>query len=99
MTPDFRNFLQSYLDWVEKGAPDGAPFLGEYGLCYNTELYDDLHNTNVKFEIDEILEREFGENALFPFNQGKMIRYYDDAGSHHLNEERINWIKEKLAAP
>lgn len=89
---ELREFLQGWLAWVEDGAPDSRDFNRCQGLCIQPCLRD----CDLIAELDELLIKTRGTN-LFPFNRDN-IDYWEgvDQATHHLNEDRINWVREVL---
>lgn len=89
---ELREFLQGWLKWVEDGAPESFDFKRYHGLCIQPCLRD----CELVAELDELLIETMGTN-LFPFNHDN-TDYWEatDKWTHHLNEDRINWVKEIL---
>lgn len=88
-------FYKAYSDWIDAGAPQGKPFSRKVGLCSNLlNMYGDngiiLREMGVEFE-DENLE------AATPFDQDyeEYIKTCDNSACH-LNEKRVQWVKNKL---
>jgi hypothetical protein len=94
MSQRLKEFLAAYLSWVDSGAPDGQPFIRRLGLCSN------FQNWANSYETDEEIHAAFvadGLDVLYPF--GGPDTYFDeqDAGKLHMNQERINWVRSKVA--
>lgn len=86
MQPTILSFLESYLKWVEDGAPQDKPFNRAFGLCTNAAIYGiDFYIMAGHFHIDA------------PFNSGTDEYNHDSRlGNHHLNLFRIQWVKDKI---
>lgn len=91
MTPELKEFLEDYLKWVEAGAPQLKPFDRELGLCTNAEDYGYLAFSALRSELD----KDFPNNKSTPFNYS-LDDYCSERGEMHLNEKRLNWVREKL---
>lgn len=93
MSPLLRAFLSDWLAWAEAGAPDDDRLARHWGLCGNA-----IKN-GVRRHLERLLETDFPDNASFPF--GGSTVYHRDAyrREHHLNEERLAWVRAKLAEP
>ena len=89
---ELREFLKGWLAWVEDGAPESPDFKRCHGLCIQPSLRD----CELVAELDELLIKTRGTH-LFPFNSDNTHYWEATAkGTHHLNEGRINWVKEML---
>lgn len=88
-------FYKAYLAWVENGAPtDHAIFKRKYGLCSNFIDWADSETS-----IDELADQfeADGLNFLHPFNDSPEDYNRDTVSeSHHLNEQRIAWVKSHV---
>lgn len=78
-------FCQSYMNWVERGAPNGNPYRRDKGLCWNIlhsaddSAYDPLYKA---------LNRE-----SYPFNEGHEDYYKECVARRcHLNKKRLEWV-------
>ena len=99
---ELREFLQGWLLWVEQGAPSSRAFTREGGLCIQPCLgLEELD------ELKGILWKEFGDYQ-YPFQLAgvgatpveQSVSYSEAVvqATHHLNEDRINWVREVLNA-
>ena len=94
ISPELRDFLQSWLDWVEAGAPDKQPYRRTLGLCTNTGYYKtDGNQYNNDDELYEELSKFF--DCGHPFGLKEYFQCKKDR-SMHLDHNRIAWVKEKL---
>lgn len=88
--PQFKEFLQDWLSWVNMGAPEGEPYIRNIGLCGSYEFfYIELLNPHLgisKTDVFKYMQGLFG--TADPF--GAVYK------NCHLNDERINWVKEYL---
>lgn len=89
LSPELRKFLTDWLEWAENGAPDLRPFLRLLGLCSNAP-------ENILEELQALFEREFGDNANYPF--GGRAHYWSNLGARtqHLDPARLAWVRAKL---
>ena len=89
-------FYNAYLAWLEAGA-ETDQFTRRDGLCINIIDYFDCEKPP---ELDEIHNqfREAGLCAILPFNKESNgdVSYYGEIydASAHLNQKRIDWVKE-----
>ena len=90
MSPELLKYFSDWLTWAENGAPHEQPFSRKRGLCSNVPI-------DVDFELGALLEREFDAGTTYPF--GGEARYNADsfAGTHHLQPDRLAWVRAKLA--
>jgi hypothetical protein len=70
MSPELQEFYNSYQAWLERGAPDCAPYNRRYGLCYaihtfvkNKWLSDFRMRTFLCEEMTAQFMRELAEHA------------------------------------
>ena len=99
---ELMEFYKKYLTWIENGAPYGKPFLPNCGLCAN--LFDYVHEGNYNPIITTLLDEmhaQFyykGLNPELPFNEDYDAYVLEsDADACHLNVDRINWVKDRIA--
>jgi len=95
---ELRDYLQSWLDWVEDGAPHEKPYSRVLGLCNNVENYSkvDLFSTKGITKTDLNIELcSMFNDATYPFGTAN-YSYRAFAAIQHLDEERIAWVKEQL---
>lgn len=98
MSPELKEFYKSYQEWLDDGAPQALPYLRETGLCGNMEIYARAEKINEHDIFMEMVEQflEANLSRCTPFNNGSMDSYWDEraAGAMHLNEERIQWVRD-----
>lgn len=91
ISPELRAFLQDWLDWVERGAPEGEPYGRSYGLCLNARY-------EWGYALSSELERLFaaqGLNAATPFGSGYFARAVGK--TQHECPKRLEWVRKTLA--
>lgn len=89
LLPETRAFLRDWLDWVERGAPNGAPYYRDDGLCDSSFLFD----TSRAVSID--LDAAFG-GRMFPFGFYSFIKR-EDYETQHECPKRLAWAREHAA--
>ena len=99
-------FLKSWRKWVDEGAPEGAPYSRDEGLCiaiydYCRQQYSDGIRRRIRYvELDTLVENAlintYGRGS-YPF--GGRTRYGQDSRNKvmHLNELRLAWVDKQLA--
>lgn len=99
MSEQLKAFLAAYLAWVDAGAPHKEPFSRRYGLCSN--LYD--WSLRLDYDGREALEKELdqlfaleGLDECHPFGGDKYLEARESE-TQHLNMDRINWVRLKVA--
>lgn len=103
-------FLQHYLDWVEAGAPNDNPhgLDVDYALCDNLMYYfykipytEKFITGNIEFDVRQIVKElasmfaRDGLNKTYPFGEEE-FEIDDEMRTHHLNINRINWVRKQL---
>lgn len=88
ISPELRAFLQDWIDWVDRGAPDDQPYAREYGLCYNSVAYP---GNRLWAQLDYI----FGGRHM-PF--GGDYYYRTLTGTQHECPNRLAWVRATLEA-
>lgn len=93
------NFYRAYLAWVEAGAPEKNEheFKRRIGLCSNLHWFTFPND----FPLEE-MTRQFaaaGLDSFHPFSRS--IEYRDEkvAGTCHLNNNRMSWVREHAQLP
>jgi len=84
-------YLQDWLDWVERGAPDWKPYYRVSGLRNNTVFYDVSLHDQLHSELMQMFN---GKPYPFGFKE-----YYERSNNatQHLDPNRIAWVREQLA--
>ena len=93
---DFIDFLKCYLDWVDRGAPDGYWMYRSLGLCHNATEYDAIHHTTVRSTLREQLRKDFGFNSVYPFGGGTVFWLEHGQEIFHKNPARITWAQKMV---
>lgn len=92
-------FYKAYLAWVEAGAPedDGQLLTRNVGLCTNLALFCEFAHEVPDYELEQQF-RDAGLSVFYPFN-GSSAQYRQEkhAGTCHLNEKRIAWVRKHAA--
>lgn len=89
LLPETRAFLKDWLDWVDRGAPEGGPYYRTYGLCTNI-----CHYNPIPFEeISDNLSNIF--SSRYPFG---LANYSSRARekTQHLDPARLEWVCNAL---
>ncbi|ELO6086313.1 hypothetical protein QVK87_001837 [Escherichia coli] len=99
---DLMEFYKIYLAWIDVGAPDGKPFRRDCGLCAN--LFDYVHRGNynpIITTLSDEMHAQFyhkGLNQGLPFNENYDAYVLEsDTDACHLNVDRINWVRDRIA--
>jgi hypothetical protein len=101
MSDLLKRFLQSWIDWIDAGAPQGEPFSRNTGLCAN--VYD--WTIECDLDIDAItkilreLRKTFRADNLHPMTPfGGNVVYLKETetATQHLNAERLAWVRSKV---
>lgn len=92
-------FYQDYLAWLERGAPDGAPFTRRHGLCLNLKTWANTQEKVWYHQLAGEMRDQFRKAELhpwYPFNRGSgdLYEMESNQGECFLNNERIRWVKE-----
>lgn len=90
LSQGLRLILASWLADATSARPSDLVRL--HGLCN----YVALHGTYL--QIEEFEDRTWDEfsNRAHPFHDN-LSDYFADGGRHHLNPERLEWVREQLA--
>ena len=97
---DIKNYLKSWVSWVDNGAPSGAPYERYDTLCF--AMYSFIGNGCGVASANE-LDAMFNEDNLddvHPFYTGtrqercKQYRQECDGRTVHLNELRVAWARK-----
>lgn len=75
LRPETRAFLRDWLEWVERGAPEGEPYWRENGLC------DNAFKSRAGCFVLGDLESAFDDDS-YPFGCGDFHRRYHDRTMH-----------------
>lgn len=86
-------FLKAWLEWVERGAPQGCPFYQHVGLCGNLSQFDRSYLVRERFH--GLLRYEFGPDD-YPFGGPRHYTAMTHARTHHLNAQRIEWVRRMI---
>jgi hypothetical protein len=100
MSDLMKQFLTAYIEWIESGAQEGAPFTREYGLCVNVERFVASGGYETEKKIVRELKHMFENDGLdkkYPFGEGE---YWDRAYllTNHQHQPRIDWVRAALKA-
>lgn len=91
ISPELREALQAYLDWVNEGAPDFEPFHRADGLCFNI---CNEYSMDVAYELGELFIT-MGLDEDYPFGEWD-YQQNCRTRTHHIHTQRIEWIKTVL---
>ena len=83
-----RAFLQDWLDWVDRGAPDWGPYSCGSGLCSQA-------NMEVRDVLKESLMGDFG-TSTYPFCTWEEYNTMNATHTQHLCPARLAWVRAKL---
>jgi len=102
MSEHLKAFLADWIKWVDAGAVDGQPFERRHGLCYCFESWLEEIGVAEGDADDEVygLTDVFGADRLnraYPFGGGELFYEESGADAMHLNENRIQWVRSKVA--
>lgn len=91
MSPELRQFLTEWLEWVESGAEDHRVFKRYKGLCATSFCYS---GGKLARELKKLLPKT--ADLHYPF--GGAVLYWDERCNNtmHLNEQRLAWVREQL---
>lgn len=82
-----REFFRDWLDWVEQGAPNNAPYSRHWGLCSNSDVFD-----SSRFVYNELVDYfGFGET---PFGDDYISRAND--ATQHQCPNRLAFVRANL---
>lgn len=92
------DYYNSYLEWLEKGAPHYGKYSKLMGLCHNAEFFSVENSCAIKWNLDNQFIAA-GLNVRYPF--GGVRQYQLDYVNHalHLNSKRIAWVKAYAQVP
>jgi hypothetical protein len=99
VSENLKSFLSAYLEWVDAGAPNTAPFKRRYGLCSNLDDWsrhlDSEERTALGKELDTMFKTD-GLDMCHPFG---VDEYFEarERETQHLNQARIAWVRSKVA--
>lgn len=101
MSEELLTFYRTYLAWLEAGASEGEPFTRCTGLCSNLyDFYDMGESERYEPVLDEMHEQFYHKDLVMvlPFNSdfGKYTLEAEKSRCH-LNVDRVNWVKERVA--
>lgn len=99
MGKNLKTFLAAWLDWVDGGAPDSAPFERRRGLCSSFEEWNAERDFDI-YEADQELCDAFTADGLdetYPFGGAEVFYDAVDNREQHLNEASIQWVRAKVA--
>jgi len=93
-----RTFAQAYVDWLDRGAPEGDPFAYRAGLCDALWAYRKQHNLSVEWEDDQFsnLVNKFearGLDEFYPFGKSDYVSRRR-AATMHKCPRRTAFIRE-----
>lgn len=102
MSESLKEFLSAWIQWVDAGAPNRNPFERNLGLCVNFEYYLEEIGVTEGDADGEVygLTDVFGADRLnraYPFGGGELFYEESGADAMHLNEQRIAWVRSKVA--
>jgi hypothetical protein len=88
-------YLSAYAAWVDAGAPDGEPFDRCIGLCTNILNWEGrppglVAGLKAAFKAD-------GLDKRYPFGGEDQYDAAADNNEQHLNEQRLAWVRSKIA--
>ena len=88
MSPELKSALKDWLDWVERGAPEGEPYSRRYGLCSNLDRFDDVSD-----ELSEVFRLQDLDDTI-PFGCDYDIRSL--SRTQHECPKRLAWVRKQL---
>lgn len=99
-----RGFLTAWIGWVDSGAPKFKPFNRGEGLCYSYNRWMknlDMCTSDREGALSELHDGfdESGSNRLYPFGGEDQYDGECEADRMHENEDRLAWVRAKLALP
>ncbi|HET8729509.1 MAG TPA: hypothetical protein VFM34_00150 [Moraxellaceae bacterium] len=94
ISPELRAFLQDWIDWVDRGAPDWEPYHRRFGLCSNAAYFGSRRGILVSALQVEI-GKLFAHRAT-PFGSGYTYRAV--AKTQHECPNRLAWVRATLEA-
>lgn len=100
MSPELKAFYANYQAWLDKGATWYKPYDRHAGLCENLDTFCDSlkFDEEKKNTLQVELSKQFtdaGLSAFYPFNKnGWQFDDLSDAGMHHENKKRNQWVKD-----
>lgn len=83
------DFLKSWISWVDKGAPDFAPFSRREGLCHA------LPNWNMRGQL-KLLFINDNMNPDYPFGGVAVFERYMYNSTQHLLPARLEWVRKTI---
>lgn len=95
ISKELRAFLQDWLDWAERGAPDGEPYTRGSGLCVNLARYTEHWTDSAYLAADRELAAAWGGSRT-PFGSAD---YWARSLSQTQHEcpKRLAWVRKTLA--
>jgi hypothetical protein len=102
------DFLRSWINWVDAGAPDNGLYSRNQALClakFSFGDQDGIEEVDSDRIIGKDLKRMFKEDGLhwnYPFydmkdaNDSSGYRKDESNMTMHLNERRLAWVRSKL---
>jgi hypothetical protein len=95
-------FYQAYAGWLDAGAPEGIIFSRQRGLCWSAVEWISATGKTGTDALLEEMDHQFvaaGLDPTFPFNNGSVQQFGREkvTNSKHLNEQRIQWVREHAA--
>lgn len=95
MSTALRDFCRSWLEWVERGAPEGEPYSRHHGLCSGAIVFGGTGGWAAVIEVRERLKSDFPlKQGVHPFGGGKAFVDDERAATMHLNPERLAWARK-----
>lgn len=96
-----KGFYESYVDWLDNGAPEGYPYSRHEGLCIAIGVY--LFGEGYNQIERDLARREMKAQFLmakldtdYPFNRDcSEYGIESRMGTCHLNENRIMWVNKE----
>lgn len=100
-TQDVAIALEEWYDWARSGAPEDNPygFTRGTGLCFNITYHPRFPNhTYGQASTLKLMLAEDGLAGDYPFNNNSAANYEQEyfARSHHLNKQRLEWVKKTI---
>ena len=92
----YRALLQSYMDWVDNGAPDYSPYSRGTGLCSNLYAETDFETYEYFKHRLTVWAKLNGTEATYPFSDWPDYLDRTQDRSQHTLQPRLDWIKAEL---
>jgi len=93
ISPELRAFLADWLAWVERGAPNDAPYWRDDGLC--DSAYRQFGDTP-SVDLELLLRDLFPSSYPYPFGGREGFISEFQSETMHQNPERIAWVQMML---